>query len=70
MSTSIGTNALVWRARVARDRQDGVLARLGAQVDNQMLRGWVRQANDHLLAPVEEAHWVSLLSSHVLQHGV
>ena len=48
------------------NRQEGMLARLGAQVSKQTLCGWIRQVND-LLAPVEEAHWASILASHVLQ---
>lgn len=47
-------------------RQVGILARQGAELSKQTLGGWVRQVYD-LLAPVEAAHWESILSSHVLQ---
>ena len=48
------------------NRQVGILARSGALLTKQTLCGWIRQTSE-ILAPVEKAHWESILSSHVLQ---
>ncbi len=48
------------------NRQVGILARVGADLTKQTLSGWIRQTSE-ILAPVERAHWESILSSHVLQ---